>query len=47
MKFDVNKLTKEKQYCEELFNYYVEDSYDKKIFINKSERKIERTELKS
>ena len=26
--------------------YHVEDSYDKKIFINKSEKKIERTELK-
>lgn len=30
MKFDTNKLTKDRQYCEELFNYYLKNKALKK-----------------
>ncbi len=47
MKFDVNKLTKEKQYCEELFSHYIKikairkTNPDYKKYINKAVSNLE------
>lgn len=47
MKFDVSKLTKERQYCEELFNYYIriktikKTNPDYKKYINKAVSNLE------